>query len=1055
MKKSLLLKVVVIVFAFAGFITAANAQVTTSTLVGTVTDSKDALPGASIKATHIPTGTVYTVITGSDGRFTIGNMRVGGPYSVEFSYVGFDSKKAEDIYLKLGESYSLNITLNDNSKQLSEVIVTGKKDATFNSKRTGAATNISRDQLESLPTLSRSLQDFTRLTPQASGNSFGGTNNRYNNITIDGAINNDVFGLSGSGTPGGQANTQPISLDAIQEIQVVLAPYDVSQGNFTGGGVNAVTRSGTNNFEGSVYLFGRNEKTGGKNVLTNQRGTDFSNNQYGFRLGGPIVKNKLFFFVNAESQRIKAPLLNNAGENGSAISVATANQIASYMKTTYGYDVGAFDATSNKTENNKVFAKLDWNINPKNQLTVRYNYIDAFDDNLSRSATFFRFGNNSYQFTNTQHNGVLELRTNLNNNMSNNLILGYSNIKDRRATAGSLFPQITLLNLEGVSGASAEFGTQRSSAANELDQDVFEFTNNFKWNTGKHAFTFGTHNEFFKFRNLFINDANGRWDFNNIADLLANRPNRVRATYSVISGDNRPSAEFSAAQLSAYAQDEFDAFKGFKLTVGLRVDLPVFGDGPGENSKVAASFPGYSTANTMKSKPLFSPRLGFNYDVVGDRSIQLRGGTGIFTGRVPFVWLSNQYSNSGLLFGAVDVTRSANPNLVFIPDPNNQQSAGPLISKAQINLVDPNFKIPQVFRSNLAIDVKLPFGILGTLEGIYSKTLNNILYKDINVKRSTGSINPIFSNGADTRAQYATGNAGKVDNPNFTNVILLENTNKGYTYNLTAQLQKNFDFGLSAMVAYTNTEAKAINDGSSSTALSNWEFVQHVNDANNPDLAFSNFMTRHRIIGALNYKINYGKSKAFGTGFSLFYAGKSGQRFTYLYNGDFNGDGAFSNDLFFVPKDQSQIKLLPLTASGANPALTAAQQWTNLDAFIENDPYLRTKRGQYTERNGAETPFEHQFDLRITQDLGAIVKGTKNRIQLSLDIFNIGNLVNKNWGRQYFVGNQALTVVNYVSNANVANAGFTFRAPANNLGYQVSGFGSAWSGQFGIRYLFN
>ncbi len=1055
MKKSLLLKVVVIVLAFVGFISAANAQVTTASITGTVKDSKEGMAGAGIKATHTPTGTVYGVVTGDDGRFTLGNLRVGGPYTIDVTYVGYETKKIENIFLKLGENYSINVALNENGKQLSEVVIKGAKDVTFNSKRTGAATNISREQIETLPTLSRSLQDFTRLTPQASGNSFGGTNNRYNNITIDGAINNDVFGLSASGTPGGQANTQAISLDAIQEIQVVLAPYDVSQGNFTGGGVNAVTRSGTNKFDGSVYFFGRNEKTGGKNVLTNVRGTEFMNNQYGFRLGGPIIKNKLFFFVNAESQRIKAPLLSNAGEGGSAISVATATQIANYMRTTYNYEVGDFGPTNALTENNKIFAKLDWNINPKNQLTLRYNYIDAFDDNLSRSATFFRFGNNAYQFTNTQNNGVLELRTNFNNKLSNNLILGYSRIRDSRATAGTLFPQITLLNLEGVSGASAEFGTQRSSAANELDQDVFEITDNFKYNTGKHAFTFGTHNEFFKFRNLFINDANGRWDFNNIADLLANRPNRVRATYSVIPGDNRPSAEFSAAQLAFYAQDELEAFKGFKLTLGLRVDVPVFGDSPGANPKVAAAFPGYKTDVTLKSTPLFSPRLGFNYDVNGDRSVQLRGGTGIFTGRVPFVWLSNQYSNSGLLFGAVDVTRSANPNLVFIPDPNNQQSAGPLISRAQINLVDPDFKIPQVFRSNLAIDVKLPFGILGTLEGIYSKTLNNVLYKDINVKASTGVINPIFSGGADTRAQYSSASAGKVDATNFTNVILLENTNKGYTYNLTAQLQKNFDFGLSAMVAYTNTEAKSINDGASSTAVSNWEFVQHVNNANNPDLAFSNFMTRHRIIGSLNYKINYGKHKEFGTGISLFYAGRSGQRFTYLYNGDFNGDGAFSNDLLFVPKDQSQIKLLPLSASGANPALTAAQQWTNLDNFIENDPYLKTRRGQYTERNGAQSPFEHQFDVRLTQDLGAIVKGTKNRIQLTFDIFNVGNLVNKDWGRQYFVTNQALTVVNYVSNANVANAGFTFRAPSNNLGYQASGFGSAWSGQFGVRYLFN
>ncbi|TCC99833.1 TonB-dependent receptor [Pedobacter psychroterrae] len=1057
MKKSLLSKMMVLVFVFVGFINAAKAQVTTSTISGTVKDARAGLPGSSVKATHTPTGTVYSAMTDVQGKFSLPNLRVGGPYTIEVSYVGFKPEKVENVFLKLGETFPLNVNLSDEGTNLTEIVVSGQRDQTMNSKRTGAATNVSRQQLESLPTLNRSLQDFTRLTPQASGNSFGGANNRYNNITIDGAINNDVFGLSASGTPGGPANTQPISLDAIQEIQIVLAPYDVSQGNFTGGGVNAVTRSGTNNFEGSVYFFGRNENTTGKNVLTDVKSTEFMNNQYGVRIGGPIIQNKLFFFANAEFQRIKSPLFNNAGENGAAITLATAKQIADHTLTTYGYDVGSYNASDVKTENEKIFAKLDWNINPKNQLTIRYNYINAFDDNISRSSSFFRFGNNAYQFANTQNNTVLELRTNISDKYSNNLILGYSRIRDAREIAGKLFPQITINNIDGKSANSVELGAQRSSVANELDQDIFEFTDNFKINMGKHLITLGTHNEFFKFRNLFINDNNGRWEYNNVEDYIANKPNRVRATYSIIPGDLRPSAEFSAAQLGFYAQDEFEAFTGFKLTAGLRVDLPVFGEAPPANPKVVAAFPQYRTDVTMKSTPLISPRVGFNYDVFGDRSLQFRGGTGIFTGRVPFVWLSNQYSNSGMLFGAVDVTKANNPALGFIADPNNQQSAGPLISRAQINILEEDFKIPQVFRTNLAVDVKLPYGVVGTLEGIYSKTLNNITYKDINVKPSTATVNPLFSDGNDTRKLYSTATAGKVDGTNFTNVILLGNTSRGYTYNLTAQLQKTFSNGVSAMVAYTNSEAKAVNDGASSTAVSNWEFVQHVNDANDPLLTRSNFLTRHRVIGALNYRIEYGKSKAYATAFSLFYAGRSGQRFTYLYNGDFNADGATGNDLLYVPRTAAEIKLVNLNiGTTAVPIIVSpADQWTALNAFIENDEYLNSRRGQYTERNGAESPFEHQFDARISQDLGAIVKGTKNRIQLTFDIFNVGNLINKSWGRQYTVTNQALTLVNYVSNANIANAGFTFRAPSTNVGYQTSPFGSAWSGQFGIRYLFN
>ncbi len=1019
------------------------AQVTTSSLSGTISDSQETLVGATIKATHTPTGTVYGASTNASGRFSLSNLRVGGPYTIEITYLGYRSFKVTDVYLKLGENLNLSPVLEKAGQELQEVVVVGTKDNVFNSKRTGAATNISREQLEKLPSLSRSLQDFTRLTPQANGNSFGGANNRFNNITIDGAVNNDVFGLSGSGTPGGLANTQPISLDAIQEIQVVLAPYDVTLGNFTGGGVNAVTRSGTNQFEGSAYFFGRNQNTVGRNVLTNARSTKYLNYQYGFRFGGPIVKDKLFFFVNAELQRIASPLFSNAGEPGSAISLATAKSIADHAKNTWTYDVGSYGPEDIETQNNKIFGKLDWNINAKNQLTFRYNYIDAFDDNISRSGTFFRFGNNAYQFVNKQHVGVLELRSKLTDKLTNNLILGFTSVRDKRETAGALFPQITISNIDGFSTNSAELGSQRSSVANELDQDVLEITNNLKLTLGTHNLTLGTHNELFSFRNLFINNLNGRWDYLNVADFLANKPDRVRATYSLIAGNDRPEAKFTAAQLGLYVQDEFEAAKGLKVTAGIRADVPVFGDTPLRNTKIETSFAGYRTDRTPKSRILWAPRVGFNYDVLGDRSLQIRGGSGIFTGRVPFVWLSNQFTNSGMLFGTVDVRRSTNPNLAFIPSVSNQKTAGAGSTKAEVNLVTEDFKLPQVFRNNLAVDMKLPYGITGTLEAIYSKTLNNVVYSDLNLKPSTTTINPTLSGGADVRPAFSS---TKVDGTNFTNVILLGNSNKGYTYSLTAQLQKTFDSGLSAMVAYTRGRATSVNDGTSSTALSNWEFVQITRDPNNPGLTTSSFQQKHRIIGSLDYKFVYGDDKQTSTGITLFYVGRSGQPFTYLYNGDVNGDGAFSNDLMYVPKFQSEIKLV---AGTGYP--TPTNQWYALDAFIKADPYLNSRRGQYAERNGAETPWENQFDLRITQDFGGIVKGTKNKIQLTFDIINVGNLLNKEWGRQYFVTNQALTLINYSSSA----GGYQFRTPSSGKGYQTSGFGSSWSGQFGVRYLFN
>lgn len=1030
------------------------AQVTTSSLSGTVKDANETLIGASVKAIHTPTGTVYGGSTNANGRFTLSNLRVGGPYTIEVSYLGYRNFKVTDVYLKLGETLTLNPVLEAaGNQQLQEIVVVGTKDNVFNSKRTGAATSIGKDQLEKLPTLNRSLQDFTRLTPQATGtNSFGGNNNRFNNITIDGAVNNDVFGLAAAGTPGGQAGTQPISLDAIQEIQVVLAPYDVSLGNFTGGGVNAVTRSGTNKFEGSAYFFGRNESTLGPNVLTNLKTPGYYNNQYGFRLGGPIVKDKLFFFVNAESQRINSPLINNAGEPGSAISLATAKQIADYALATWGYDVGSYGMQDARTENDKLFAKLDWNINAKNQLTLRYNYIQAFDDNISRSNTFFRFGNNAFRFNNKQNVGVLELRSKISDRASNNLILGYTRVRDFRTTVGQLFPFIEIRQIDGIGSNTAVIGSERSSVANQLDQDVIELTDNFKLSLGKHNLTLGTHNEFFKFRNLFMNNFNGRWTYNNVADFLTGKPNQIQATYSAIPGVVRPEARFTAAQLGFYIQDEFEAAKGLKLTAGLRMDLPIFGDKPLRNNLVVTNFVGMATDRTPSQKPLWAPRLGFNYDVLGDRSIQIRGGSGIFSGRVPFVWLSNQYSNSGMLFNAINRTSTPNAPLNFVSDPNNQQAAmiSPVPTK-EINLVSPDFRVPQVFRNNLAVDVKLPWGITGTLEGIYSKTLNNVVYSDINLAPSTASINPSLTGSADNRAAYRSGQSDKVA-PSFTNVLLLSNTNKGYTYSITGQLQKTFDFGLSAMVAYTRNRATSVNDGTSSVAFSNWEFVQTVNSPNSPALATSNFQTRHRVIGSLEYSISYGKGKNFSTGFSLFYIGRSGQPFTYLYNGDLNGDGARTNDLLYVPRSQNEIRFIPLSASGNLPAMTAAEQWTAFNAFIENDPYLRSRRGKYAERNGAEMPWENQFDVRITQDIGGLVKGTKNRLQLTFDIINVGNLLNKEWGRQFFVSNQANTLVTYTTSS---GGGFQFRPPANGLGHQVSGLGSAWSGQFGVRYLFN
>jgi hypothetical protein len=1025
---------------------------TTANISGSVTSATgETLPGANIIAVHEPTGTQYGNVSRADGRFNLPNVRTGGPYTITVSFIGYTTQQRRDVTLALGQDYTANFVLTEDTDQLAEVLVLATEDRTFNSGRTGASTNISREQIQNLPTLNRSLGDFTRLTPQANGNSFGGMNNRFNNITIDGAVNNDVFGLSGSGTPGGQAGTQPISLDAIQEIQVVLAPYDVTLGNFTGGGINAITRSGTNDVNGSVYYFGRNQRTIGNDVITDVPAAEFYDRQYGVRVGGPIIQNKLFFFLNADLARRGQPLAFNAGEPNAVITTAEAQELSNFLREEYGYDAGAFGPITALTESNKLFGRLDWNISGNHQLTLRHNFVDAFDDNISRSNNFFRFGNNAYQFNSKTSSTVAELKSQFSNRFSNKLLVGYSRIRDNRQTAGQLFPQVTISGYPG--GGQVEFGSQRSSTANELDQDIFEFTNNFKIYQGNHTFTIGTHNEFFEFRNLFINNLYGRWDFNTVEDFYANRPARVQSTYSLDPNNPLPAAQFRASQLGFYVQDEYAVSRQLKLTAGLRVDIPIFPDVPGRNEAFEQAFPGRRTDETPSGQLLWAPRLGFNWDATGDRTIQVRGGTGVFTGRVPFVWFSNQFSNAGALFGTVDLRGNniigADGAGTFQPDPNQQGptlGGGGAPTTYEINAIDNNFKIPQVWRTNLATDFMLPAGIVATVEGIYTKTLNNILYQDINLVDQDGTLDPALSGGADTRPVYPI--ARRRDNT-FTNAIFLTNTNEGYSYNLTGQLRKDFRGGFTSMIAYTYGKAMDVNSGTSSTARSNWEFNQIVGNPNNPPLAYSNFDLRHRIVGNLGYRVEYANN--FATTVSLFYAGRSGSPFTYLYFGDVNRDGARNNDLMYVPRDASEINLVQATFGGT--VYTPEEQWAALNNFIENDAYLSTRRGQYTERNGARTPWEHQFDLRLMQDLFVDVAGKRNTLQLTLDIFNVGNLLNNDWGRNYFVGNQAVTLVNFRDAAN-ARDGFTFNPNTRQDPWAISNFASRWQGQVGVRYIF-
>jgi len=1037
------------------------AQVTTSSISGTIKDvNGEDLVGATITATHQPTGTVYRTSSLRNGVFNLVNLIPGGPYSITVSFVGRENFVQDNVTLPLGENTRIDASLKTTGAILEGVIVTAQ--AAGNTRRkTGASTNIGRQQIDNLPTLSRSLSDITRITPQATGgNSFGGANNRFNNITIDGAVNNDVFGLAGSGTPGGQANTTPISLDAIQEVQVVLAPYDITYGNFTGGGVNAVTRSGTNNYEGSVYYFFRNENTVGKDPITKLKTAKFDNKQYGVRFGGPIIKNKLFFFANGELARVTQPTIFNAGETGALITTAEAQALADTLKKRYNYDIGSYNAFEAKTQSDKIFGRIDWNITSKHHLTLRHNYIKAYDDNISRSNTFFRFGNNTYRFNNKQNISVAELRSRFSNIFSNDLILGLHRIRDFRSTYGQLFPSIEITHNSGT----IQLGSERSSTANELDQDIFELTDNFKIFKGKNTFTIGTHNEFFKFRNLFINNFNGRWRFASLSNFYGNFPRQFDVTFAADkTGNQRPSAEFRAGQLGFYAQDEIQFSRQFRLTAGLRVDVPMINTKPAYNRIVDSTFNGaYSTSNTPNGQLLYSPRVGFNYDIEGDRKRIVRGGIGIFSGRLPFVWLSNQFSNTGLLLkttSVTDATPTAAPFDInngngFNPDVNAQSSinASQVSPSFEADIIDKEFKLPQVLRLNLGFDIKLPGDVNLTIEALYSKTINNVFYQDVNLTAPVGVVDPTYNNGFDKRIAFASSTNARRKNPIITNAILITNTNKGYTYNIGFTLNKTFKnfFG---QLAYNNNGAADVNSGASSTALSQWEFVQVVGDPNHAGLANSNYLLKHRITAVLTYSVNY--AKHFKTTIGLFYNGNSGTPFTYLVNGDLNSDGRFGNDLIYVPANPSQIKFVDLlNSAGTAVVYTAAQQSAAFEQFIQDDPYLRKIRGQYTERNGRNTPWEHVLDARIAQDIYITAGGKKHTLEVSFDIFNLTNLLNKDWGRQYSVGNQAYNLLTTVNRTSGAFVGKGYNFTIGQTPWSTN-FGSRWQGQVGIRYTFN
>ncbi len=1077
----------------AGFQILLSAQgVTTGKLSGKVTDQNNqVIDGATIVAIHTPSGTTYSTFTDVEGNYTIANMRVGSLYKVIFSMIGHTNQEIENVDIILGENKKLNGTLVEQSTALESVEIIGRSGNV--GEISGTGTQISNTNISNMPTLNRDLKDFTRLTPQGTtigeGSSFGGVNNRFNAIYIDGAVNNDVFGLAANGSNGGQTGISPFSIDIIDQVQVVLSPYDVSFGGFAGAGISAVTKSGTNRIEGTAYYFLQNQDLVGKTnktyadrykIADRTKVADFTKSTYGASLGGPIKKDKIFYFANVEIQKDETPILFDLQTYTGNSKLADLEALRNKLINDYKYDPGSFGNATDELNGLKLFGKIDWNINKNNRLTLRHSYTKAeqYDRNVGATRTI-NFSNNGLFFPSTTNSSAVELNTRLGLKYSNNLILGFTKVLDDRDPIGSAFPFVRIADGAGT----IFFGTEEFSGANLLDQKIFTLTDNFKIYRGKHTWTIGTHNEFYDLRNVFIAQNYGSYRYDSLAgfmnNLNASAYNRSYSLVDNISGDDsKAAAAFKAMQLGLYVQDEIEVNNKLSLTAGIRLDLPMFTSDPQKDTLLAntaiqklAGY--YPLANDVKvgSAPdgqlMFSPRIGFTYKLTKDNKHMLRGGVGVFTSRIPFVWPGAMFNNNGLTIGTV-TQRDIAGGVKFI-DNVNEQYTNPnfKIPSGSVDLFVKDFKYPQVLRANLAFEAKLPFSTLFSIEGVFTKTLNNIVYTNINSDTTSNALGTWTGSG-DTRIQY--NNKSIVSN--YSAIYLASNTSEGNAYSITASLSKNFNCGLQTSVSYTFGDAFSLMDGTSSQNSSQWRGQLNVNGRNHPSYGRSDYAIGNRVIANLSYVKNWQNKSLYTTTISLFYDGRNNQAFSYVIGGGTGaqnpnletGSTGRNRSLIYIPKDQTDINLVDYKDASGN-TITAQSQWDNLNKFIDSDPYLSEHRGEYVDKNSNFGIFANYIDLAIRQDLGFKINGRIHRFQLSFDVFNLANLINPSWGERYTIPGEfnyyyLYTFEKLVADPNNANKltkpTFTYRGgpESGKESQDISSFSSRWQGRVGLRYIF-
>ena len=1024
MKKSLKLFAVAVLGLFVSI--AMNAQLTTSTISGKISDKQGAVAGAAIIATHVPTGSQYYAVSNSEGRYSIQGMRPGGPYTVSVQLLGYKTVVYTDVTLKLSEIYGQDVQLQDASEQLDEVVVVASA-SKFVNEKTGASTNVSNRQMMDLPNSSRSIGEITKLSPYSNGMSFAGADGRSTNFTVDGANLNNNFGLS-SNLPGGGT---PISIDAIDEIQLVVAPYDVRQSNFVGGGINAVTKSGTNTFKGTAYTYYNNQNFRGNKVMGEDLGErpKESNLIYGATLGGPIVKDKLFFFVNFEMQKLSEQTIKYTPD---ATNQAILKKISDKLVNDYGYNPGSYTDYPGGTDNMKILARLDWNISQKHKLAFRFNYTknkqwnepngNSCDDNYRNkgfnrsSATSFPFSNNMYFQNNDVMSFALELNSRFSDNVQNRFIATYTDIYDMRGTDSTPFPHVDIMTGDTSTGnyiPYTSFGYELFTWNNGVKNKVANIQDNVTIELGNHNLTAGINWEFQHAINSYMRNATGYYRFANVDDFLnGNLPLSFALTYGY-DGNENPAGEVRYNQFAFYVQDDWQISDRFKLTYGVRGDLLAFDNSCIETNPgiLAYDMGGRSidTGKYPKANLQVSPRIGFNWDIAGDKSIVLRGGTGFFQGRLPLVFFTNMPQNSGMIQGSAAKgkysTNLENGVPVYTPENlavlSSLMKDGKMVTDvkemqkilglpsspsganvSEINGVDPAFKMPQIWKTSLAIDYKFPtsFPFTVTAEGMFNKTIYGTTLNDWSINEN--KCNKYFR-GPDNRINYANCPQAYYGN---TRAYVLTNSTEGwgYTANVTFNMTpaKNLDL----MLAYTRTESQEISGMPGSNAASAYTGVYSVNGTNFNTPMRSQYVVPDKLMGSINYFIPFKAFHGRGLHLNLFYTGMSANGNNYVYSNDMNGDGNKTNDLIYIPATPDEIAF--------KTTADQAAFWQ----FVNQDPYLKSHKGQYAEAWAARAPWLNRFDFRLAEDFCFKAGNTTHNFQLSVSIDNVGNLFNSNWG---------------------------------------------------------